>query len=220
MSNEMTDFTLIIGNKNYSSWSLRPWIWMKHLGVDFDEIIVLLDNDDTDERLGAYFSNYKVPVLIHKGLEIWDSLAICEYLAELYQQKGLLADTGARAIMRSLCTEMHSSFTHLRNELPMNCRRVPSPVILSDACRADINRIQQLWQHASKFSDGQNGYLFGSFSIADAMFAPVVVRLQGYAVDLDDQARTYVELMLKHPAMLEWIAAGSAEKEVIESEER
>ncbi len=220
MKSKITDFTLIIGNKNYSSWSLRPWIWMKHLAIEFDEIVVPLFKDDTDEKLSAYFSNNKVPILIHNNLEVWDSLAICEYLAELYPQKGLLADKKAHAMMRSLCAEMHSSFSHLRNEMPMNCRRPPSPVILSDACQADIKRIQALWQHASKFSDGQNNYLFGSFSIADAMFAPVVIRLHGYAVNLDDHASRYVELMLNHPAMLEWIAAGSAEREIIESEER
>ncbi len=216
----MKDFTLIIGNKNYSSWSLRPWILMKHLGIDFDEIVVLLNQDETDEKLSAYFSSNKVPVLIHKELQLWDSLAICEYLAELYPQQGLLEGFEARATMRALCAEMHSSFTHLRIELPMNCRRAPSPVNLSDACQSDINRIQELWQHASKFSDGQDDYLFGSFSIADAMFAPVVLRLQGYAVVLDNHATAYVEHMLKHPAIREWVAAGCAEKEIIEHEER
>lgn len=216
----MSEFTLIIGNKNYSSWSLRPWLWMKHLGIEFDEIIVPLSSKDTDEKLSVYYSNNKVPVLIHDGFEVWDSLAICEYIAELFPQQELPADTRTRAMMRSLNAEMHSSFVSLRSELPMNCRREPSPVILSDACLADINRIQGLWQHAASYADVNDGYLFGSFSIADAMYAPVVLRLQAYAITLNEQARQYVELMLKHPAMLDWIAAGVAEKEVIESEER
>lgn len=216
----MTEFTLIIGNKNYSSWSLRVWLWMKHLGIEFDEIVVLLNKVETDEKLSTYFSSNKVPVLIHRKLQIWDSLAICEYLAELYPEQGLIADLQTRATMRALCAEMHSSFASLRHELPMNCRRAPSPVILSDTCQADIERIQDLWQHASKFSDGKGDYLFGSFSMADAMFAPIVFRFHSYAVPLRQQSSRYVELMLKHPAMLEWIADANAEKDVIESEER
>ena len=216
----MTEFTLIIGNKNYSSWSLRVWLWMKHLGIEFDEIVVLLNKVETDEKLSTYFSSNKVPVLIHRKLQIWDSLAICEYLAELYPEQGLIADLPTRATMRALCAEMHSSFASLRHELPMNCRRSPSPVILSDACQADIERIQDLWQHASKFSDGKGDYLFGSFSMADAMFAPIVFRFHSYTVPLRQQSSRYVDLMLKHPAMLEWIADANAEKDVIESEER
>ncbi len=216
----MSDFTLIIGNKNYSSWSLRPWLWMKHLGIKFDEIVIPLYSDDTDAQLGAYFSNSKVPVLIHDGLEIWDSLAICEYLAELYPQQGLLNDIRQRAVMRSLSAEMHSSFVGLRSELPMNCRREPGSLILSDVCLADIDRIQNLWQHAKTFSDGKANWLFGSFSIADAMFAPVVLRFHRYQVPLGDTAASYVDTLLQHPAMIEWITAGRAEAEIIESEER
>ena len=216
----MSDFTLIIGNKNYSSWSLRPWLWMKHLEIDFDEIVVPLYRDDTDARLAPYFSNNKVPVMRHKELEIWDSLAICEYLAELFPQRGQLGQAHQRAVMRALSAEMHSSFITLRNELPMNCRRDPSALLLSNACLADIDRIQNLWQHAKSFSDGKDDWLFGSFSIADAMFAPVVLRFHRYTVPLNDDASTYVDAMLQHPAMIEWVAAGQAESEVIETEER
>ncbi len=216
----MPEFTLIIGNKNYSSWSLRPWLWMKHLELDFDEIVVQLYRDETDARLSAYFSNNKVPVLRHKELEVWDSLAICEYLAELFPQRGQLADSASRAVMRSLCAEMHSSFMSLRNELPMNCRRQPSALLLSDTCLADIERIQSLWQHAKTFSDGKDNWLFGSFSIADVMFAPVVLRFHRYQVPLSDIASNYVSALLEHPAMVEWVAAGRAEDDVIESEER
>ena len=215
----MAEFTLVIGNKNYSSWSLRAWLWMKHLGIEFDEIVIPLYSDDTDAQLGAYFSNCKVPVLIHDGLEIWDSLAICEYLAELYPQ-GLLKDTRQRAVMRSLSAEMHSSFVGLRSELPMNCRREPGSLILSDICLADIDRIQALWQHAAEFSDNKGDYLLGSFSIADAMFAPVVLRFHRYNVALTEGSKSYMHTMLNHPAMREWIDAGRAEPEVIESEER
>ncbi len=216
----MSEFTLIIGNKNYSSWSLRPWLWMKHLGIEFDEIVVPLDSDDTNAKLSVYFSDNKVPVLIHNGFEVWDSLAICEYLSELYPPQDLPVDIQARTMMRTLCAEMHSGFIRLRSEMPMNCRRQPSPVILSDSCLNEINRIQDLWQHASNYSEGDGGYLFGNFSMADAMFAPVVFRLQGYCVALNVQAGNYVKLMLNHPAMLDWIAAARDEKEMIESEER
>ena len=216
----MAEFTLVIGNKNYSSWSLRAWLWMKHLGIDFDEIIVYLNKADTDQKLGRYFSANKVPVLIHKDFEVWDSLAICDYLAELYPDRGLLEGRKARATMRAFCAEMHSSFVNLRGELPMNCRRLRSPVILSDDCLADITRIQKLWKHAANFSDGKGDYLFGSFSIADAMFAPVVFRLDRYKVPLEDHSSRYLELMLQHPAMIEWYEAAKLEGEIIESEER
>ncbi|MDH5353262.1 MAG: glutathione S-transferase family protein [Gammaproteobacteria bacterium] len=215
----MAEFTLIIGNKNYSSWSLRPWLWMKHLGIEFDEIIVPLYQPETNEKLSVYFSNDKVPVLLHNNFEVWDSLSICEYVAELFPQN-LYWDPKHKAVMRSLCAEMHSSFASLRSELPMNCGRQPSPLAVSDACQADINRIQDLWRHAAKYSDEKAGWLFGSFSIADAMFAPVALRFHLYAIPLDKPAGDYVERLLRHPAMLEWVAAGQAESWIIESEER
>lgn len=216
----MSEFTLVIGNKNYSSWSLRAWLWMKHTGLDFDEEPVLLHSESLHDQLKPYFSNTRVPVLLHNGLEIWDSLAILEYLVSLSPASGLPDDTRARAVARALCAEMHSSFPALRNELPMNCRRLPSPLLLSDACTADIDRIQALWQHASVFSDGSGEWLFGSFSIVDAMFAPVVIRFHRYCVPLQDSAASYVKQLLQHPAMVEWIAAGSAEPMIIEQEER
>ncbi len=192
---------------------------MKHLGLEFEEIMVPLYNPDTNEKLSAYFSNEKVPVLVHNNFEVWDSLSICEYIAELFPQN-LYWDPKQKAVMRSLCAEMHSSFTSLRNELPMNCRREPSPLAVSDACQTDINRIQDLWQHAATYSDGKGDWLFGSFSIADAMYAPVALRFRGYGVKLNKPATAYVERLLQYPAMLEWIAAGQAESQVIEAEER
>jgi len=216
----VSEFTLVIGNKNYSSWSLRPWLWMNHMGLEFDEVPVSLYSDSMLDQLNPYFSNAKVPVLLHDGLEVWDSLAILEYLTGLSPQHGLPDDPKARAVARSLCAEMHSSFSALRNELPMNCRRQPSPILLSDACIADIDRIQALWRHANDFSDDGDGWLFGNFSIVDAMFAPVAIRFHRYCVPLQDSAATYVQRLLQHPAMVEWIAAGSAEPTIIEQEER
>lgn len=216
----MSKFTIVIGNKNYSSWSLRPWLWMKHQGLDFDEVNVSLFSDSMEAQIRPYFSNNKVPVLIHEGQEIWDSLAILEYLSALPSIQSQLMDTKATAVMRSLCAEMHSSFVSLRSELPMNCRREPSPLLLSDNCLADCERIQSLWNYASGFSDGRDHWLFGSFSIADAMFAPVVLRFHRYCVPLNDYASTYVKHMLQHPAMIDWIESGCAETQVIEQEER
>ena len=190
------------------------------MGLKFDEVPVSLYSESMLDQLKPYFSNAKVPVLLHEGLEVWDSLAILEYLTGLSPQHGLPDDPKARAVARSLCAEMHSSFSALRNELPMNCRRQPSPILLSDACTADIDRIQALWRHANEFCDGSDGWLFGNFSIVDAMFAPVAIRFHRYCVPLQDSAATYVQRLLQHPAMVEWIAAGSAELAVIEQEER
>jgi len=215
----MSAFTLVIGNKNYSSWSLRPWIWMRHLGLEFGEIPVPLFTATMSDQLAPYFSNYKVPVLLHDGLEIWDSLAILEYLVSLFPGQGLPADLKARAVARSLCSEMHSSFIALRNELPMNCRRAPSPLLLSRDCIADVDRIQALWRHAGKYSN-DGGWLFGDFGIVDAMYAPVALRFHRYQVPLSDSALAYVSRLLNHPAMIEWVTAARAETAIIEQEER
>lgn len=193
---------------------------MKHVDLEFDEVPVSLYSESFFDQLNPYFSNNKVPVLLHDGIEVWDSLAILEYLVSLAPEQGLPADAKARAVARALCAEMHSSFIALRNELPMNCRRQPTPVILSDACITDIDRIQALWLHANSFSDGSGHWLFGSFSIADAMFAPVAIRFHNYCVPLQKSATTYVNRLLQHPAMIEWIAAGSAESMFVAQEER
>ncbi|GBF28805.1 hypothetical protein MnTg03_00366 [bacterium MnTg03] len=216
----MSNFTLVIGNKNYSSWSLRAWLWIRHIGLDFDEVPVSLHNESLSDQLDPYFSDTKVPVLLHDGLEVWDSLAILEYLVSLYPEQGLPEGLKARAVARSLCAEMHSSFIALRNELPMNCRREPSPLLLSDTCIADIDRIQSLWQYAGNYSEGDGNWLFGNFGIADAMFAPVVLRFNRYQVALSKPASDYVDRFLDHPAMIEWVAAGRAETDIIAQEER
>ena len=216
----MSELTLVIGNKNYSSWSLRPWIYMKHLGLKFDEVHVSLYSDSMEEQMSPYFSNDKVPVLIHNGLEVWDSMAIIEYVSALYQPKSEPANQKRQAVIRCLSAEMHSSFFALRNELPMNCRRQPSELPISKDCINDVERIQALWQFASQYSDGKGNWLFGSFSMADAMFAPVVLRFSRYKVALKKDAADYVDHVLNDPFMIEWIKAGCAEPMVIEEEER
>lgn len=212
-----TEFTLVIGNKNYSSWSLRPWIFMKHMGVDFKETHVSLFTDTMLESLSPYFSNSKVPVLLHNGHEIWDSLAIIEYVSTLYPEN---CDSKRLAVIRSISAEMHSSFVALRTELPMNCRRKPSKLDISEECLNDVARIQALWQYASQYSDGKGNWLFGSFSMADAMFAPVVIRFSRYKVALNNEATEYVDHVLNDLAMQDWIEAGCTETQVIIGEER
>jgi glutathione S-transferase len=216
----MTEFTLIIGNKNYSSWSLRAWLWMKHLDLNFSEKLINLYQDDTNQQLAEQHSNFKVPVLIHEDLEIWDSLAILEYLSALYPDQALLRNRQAQAVMRSLCAEMHSSFFSLRNELPMNCRREPTPLTISADCRTDINRIEAIWQYARQYSDGEADWLFGSFSMADAMFAPVVFRFDRYCIAVEPDTRQYMDRLLAHPAIIEWVNASRAEPWVLQEEER
>ena len=193
---------------------------MRHADIEFTEVRLPLHTKSWNETIGKYSPTGKVPVLVDGSVTVWESLAICEYLAELYPERGLISDLQARAIMRAFCAEMHSSFANLRHELPMNCRRSPSPVTVSDACQAEIERIQGLWEHAPGFSDGGGDYLFGSFSMADAMFAPVVFRFHRYAIPVRERTSRYVELMLEHPAMQEWVADANQEKDVIESEER
>jgi glutathione S-transferase len=212
----MTQATLIIGNKNYSSWSLRPWLLMKHFDIVFSETRIPLYTDSTDTALSVYFSNGKVPVLIDGDLTVWDSLAICEYLSEVYlNDKAWPADSAARAVARSVCAEMHSSFTSVRNEMPMNCRRTPGAINLSAAALADVARIKSIWQKC-RSEYGLNGdWLFGDFSIADAMYAPVALRFHSYAVGLDSTSAAYVHSVLNHPDVTDWIEAGKAEKEVI-----
>ncbi len=220
----MADLKLILGNKNYSSWSLRPWIAMRHAGIEFDEEVVQLDFDG-DGPFNAHLKDYspagRVPVLFHGDTPIWESLAILEYVAELNPEKELWpADRLVRAQARTAANEMHASFGALRSELPMNVRREPSKVDYSPSARKDIDRVQEIWNDARAAHGDGGPFLFGSFSIADAMYAPVVSRLAVYDIALDGAATVYMETMLALPAYQEWKAAAVAEPWVIEAEER
>lgn len=212
----MSEYTLVIGNKNYSSWSLRPWLWMKQEGIPFVEKRVSLYTDSYKEELKPYFSNHKVPVLQDGELAVWDTLAILEYLAEKHPDKnGWPADSRARAVARSACAEMHSSFTALRHAMPMSCRKHFPDFEYDDAVQQDVDRISELWAYCRE-EFGQDGpWLFGAFSIADAMYAPVVLRFQTYDVALPSFAREYVNTMLENPHLIEWIEAGKNEIEVL-----
>ena len=207
----MPEITLVIGNKNYSSWSLRGWLMLKAAGTPFREVVIPLDQPETREQILKFSPSGKVPALISDGVVIWESLAIGEYLAEAYPAASLWPrDKTMRAIARSVCAEMHSGFADLRRELPMNIRgRFPGRAA-GAAAAADIRRVKELWRYCRRgFGDRQQpdqGYLFGSYSIADAMFTPVASRFRTYEVPMDNETASYVDRVLSHPAMKEWTA--------------
>lgn len=212
----MTDLTLIIGNKNYSSWSLRPWLAMTHLGLAFNEVQIWLSKPQTRSRILEYSPSGRVPVLQHGDLTVWDSLAIVEYLAEVFPEKAWYPhDRAARAIARAVSAEMHSGFADLRTHMPMDLRnRYPdrgrSPGVLRD-----IERITQIWQECRQRFGAAGPFLFGEFCIADAFYAPVVSRFLTYDVALNPVSQAYVEAIWALPAMQTWVAAAQAEDEVI-----
>ena len=202
----MPEFTLVIGDKNISSWSLRPWLLMKHLGVTFDEVLIRLRQPDTRQQALIHSLSGKVPVLKHNGLRIWDSLAIAEYLAELYPERHLWpADRAVRAEARSVSAEMHSGFQALRSHLPMDILgRHPGKGLEGEGVRDDIARVQEIWRDARAQFGAGGPFLFGAFSIADAMYAPVVTRFTTYDVPCDTVCAAYMDAIWNLPAMQEW----------------
>ena len=213
----MASVTLVIGNKNYSSWSLRPWLAMKQAGLTFEEIRIPLYQEGSAEEICKYSLAGKVPVLLHGSITVWDSLAICNYLAE--QFPGLSwwpRKQEARAIARSISAEMHSGFMALRQHMPMNIRAsLPGQGHLPEVM-VDIERVKQIWVSCREQFQGDGAFLCGHFSIADAMYAPVVFRFLTYGVSLDQTCQAYVDSMLAIPALQDWIEAGKTETEVIE----
>lgn len=212
----MNDLVLVIGNRNYSSWSLRPWLVLRMAGISFREVRIPLYDPATVAELTTWSPSGRVPVLQDGDLKIWDSLAICEYLAEQFPACRLWPETRqARAIARSVSAEMHSGFTHLRSAMSMNIRsRYPDQGRTPD-CLRDIRRILEIWNDCRTRFGAGGAFLFGSFSIADAMFAPVALRFQTYEYELDGCARDYAETLLALPALREWILTASNETENI-----
>ncbi len=195
----MPNYTLVMGNKNYSSWSMRPWLVLRHFEIPFTEHVIALFEPGHDAAIRAFSPSGKVPLLVDGDLRVWDSLAICEYLAE--RHAGLWPqDPAARAIARAVSAEMHAGFMALRSAFTCNIRR-RTPTTPTPEVQADIDRISQLWTDCrARF--GQDGpYLFGAFSIADAMYAPVCFRFQTYGVDLSGAAGVYLATMLATPAL-------------------
>ena len=221
----MADFTLVIGNKNYSSWSLRGWLMAKAAGVSFDEIVIPLDRPETQTAIRKHSPSGRVPVLIDKGLQVWESLAIGEYLNELKPEALLWPDAvAARAHARSISSEMHAGFVELRNNMPMNIRSSFPGKGMTPQVRADIERITGLWRDCRKKFAGaaaakDDGFLFGTFGIADAMYAPVVTRLRTYGVKLESDDEAYCTAVMNHPAMKEWVDAAKNEPWLIEAYE-
>ncbi len=209
---------LVIGNKNYSSWSMRPWVAMRASNVAFEEIFIPLYTTKADkDRILSFSRSGKVPVLIDGDVTVWDSLSIIEYVAERFPETRLWPeDRARRAHARSISAEMHSSFLPLRNECGMNLHRPVRPVPLSDDARADIARIEQIWVECRERYGATGPYLFGAFTAADAMFAPVVHRFRTYAINIGPEAKAYMEAMMALPAFQDWTKAALAETLVIE----
>jgi glutathione S-transferase len=213
---------LIIANKNYSSWSFRPWIAMKAFGIPFEEVLVPfgtpLGNPDFKARLAAYTPAGLVPVLIDGDIHVWETLAILEYLAESFSEKHLWpAEKTARAKARALASEMHAGFSALRGECPMNIRRPVRRRALSEAAQANVKRIETIWSEARAQYGGP--FLFGKFSAADAMYAPVVARFFTYGIAVNREALAYMEAMMALPAWAEWKAGALKEEWIVPEDE-
>lgn len=197
---------LIIGNKNYSSWSLRPWLLMSYFDLPFNEVKLSLDTPEFYRRIGDYSPVAKVPVLRDGDETIWDSLAICEVVNERYLDgRAWPKDLSSRAAARCAVAEMHSGFSALRSQLPMNCHREQDAYRWDEAADRDIARIQNLWRDLKTRFGAESGFLCGDFGIVDAMFAPVCVRFRAYGVVLDENARRYVDAVYRLPAMQAWL---------------
>ena len=208
----MSEPTLVIGNKNYSSWSLRPWLAMKVAGIPFAEHRIPLYGPGSKDQILVYSPAGKVPCLADGVLRVWDSLSICEYLAE--KHPGLWPqDPAARALARSVSAEMHSGFANLRAKMSMNIRKRYPGLGRTPESLADVARIVSLWSDCRARYGKGGRFLFGAFSIADAMYAPVVLRFRTYEVELPADCRAYSDAVLALPAMQDWIAAAMAETE-------
>jgi glutathione S-transferase len=208
---------LFIGNKNYSSWSLRAWYLMRKFDVKFDEKLLALHTTDFYDELSKHFKVQKVPAIIDGELAVWDSLAINEYINEAYLSGAALPkDLNERAKSRALSAEMHSGFMAVRNEMPMNIRATRH-VTLSDAALKDIARIDEIFSQQQVHYP--NGWLFGEFSITDAMYAPIVLRLKTYQINLSEPAKAYCEHVLTCPVLQTWIAQALTETAIVKEDE-
>ncbi len=204
---------LVIGNKNYSSWSLRPWLLLTHFDIDFEETRIALRQPRSHEFLAERSPSSKVPVLIDSELIVWESLAICEYISETYlNNNGWPQHSSDKAVARAYASEIHAGFQALRSELPQNCRATRK-VKLSEQAKHEINRVDGMWQDALNRHEGR--FLFGDFSIADCMFAPVASRFTTYGIQVSDTSQAYIERVLTLPSMQRWLEAAIAEPEVI-----
>jgi len=211
---------LVIGNKNYSSWSLRPWLALRHFGIDFSELRIPLYTETSAQLLKEYSPAGKVPVLLDGDLEseivVWDSLAILEYVGERFPELPWLPqEPVARGVARSICAEMHSGFLALRSTMPMNLRSHKPMTTIPPEVQRDIDRVIEIWRDCREQFGAGGDFLFGEFTIADAMYAPVVSRFRTYGVSLDPICQAYADAVWQMPAMQAWIEAAIAETETI-----
>jgi glutathione S-transferase len=203
---------LIIANKAYSSWSLRPWILLAHFKIPFEDVVIPLDQPDTRANILKYAPNGKCPSLHDGRIAVWESLAIIDYVAEAFPEKAIWPrGKAARAHARSLAAEMHAGFAALRQACPTNFRRKPKAIAVGDDTRADVARIEAAWAGARETFGGAGPFLFGRFSAADAMFAPVVNRFHAYDIPVAQATRAYMEAIMALPAWKAWIAGAEAE---------
>ncbi len=216
----MAKLHLIIANKNYSSWSLRPWLAMTMAGLEFDETMILLDTPIMKKQIAEHSRAGRLPVLRHGNVSVWESLAILEYLAETFPEKNFWPKTKAtRAVARAISNEMHAGFSGLRDTCPMNLRRPQKPIALNDATRADIARIEEIWRDCRKLYGKGGKFLFGKFCNADAMFAPVVTRFETYAIPVAKDTRAYMDAVLATPAFQKWKSAALNETWIVPHDE-
>ena len=212
--------TLVIANKNYSSWSMRAWLLMRQLGIDFEERRLALFSDEFAREILRYSPAARVPVLVVDGFAVWDTLAIAEYLAEAHPAAGVWpADPRARARARSICAEMHSGFSALRDAMPMNVEAKLPGLLWNVQVQADVERIAQIWSELRAGNAAQGPFLFGRFSAADAFFAPVVSRFDTYGVSLPQPCEDYRQAIRALPAMREWVAHALAERSFVAEDE-
>lgn len=212
--------TLVIGNKNYSSWSLRPWLLLRHCGVEFDEVRLPLDTPEFYATIGNYSPTGRVPVLRVGDLVVWDSLAILEYANERWLDgAGWPRDREVRAQARAVSAEMHSGFQNLRTQCPMDCVKRSTAPVSAEVMR-DIERIGVLWRDCRARHGAGGPFLFGAFSIADAMYAPVVLRIVSYGIPVGPVERGYIDTLLAVPALREWLADAEAEQRAVRRDAR
>ena len=212
----MSALALLIGNKNYSSWSLRPWVALRQSGLQFDEERVAMNTPEFAARVRAWSPAGRVPVLRHGALMVWDSLAICEYVAETFPERRLWpSDAASARHARAISAEMHSGFPPLRSQMPMNVRAQGRKVPATPELAADIARVCTIWRGCRERARARGPFLFGDFTIADAMFAPVAFRFATYGVALEPLERDYADSLRATPALREWAEASARETETI-----
>jgi glutathione S-transferase len=214
----LSELLLTMGNRNYSSWSLRPWILMRHLELEFSERVLPLDTPEFARDVASISPTRRVPILKHGELLVWDSLAICEYACEL-AGAGWPTERAARAVARAASAEMHAGFSMLRSQWPMNARATGRRTSHNPERTADITRIEDLWAECRGRFGGGGPWLFGSYSVADAMYAPVVLRFRTYGAPLRSSSHAYMATVLEDPHMREWLDAARAESWTLEASE-